>query len=257
MILSVRGISKNFGGVQALDQVSFDIGEGEIVGIAGPNGSGKTTLFNCISGFAKSDDGHVRFGGHQITNFSPSRRSKLGLARTFQSNRLAFGLSVIENVLLFCHNRSGERLAATIFLHKAKEVEKKNIAQARKFLTAVGLDDKRDALASTLSYGQQKILGLICCIAQAPRLTLLDEPFAGLSTGAVEIAVKLISTLHSAGTSVAMIDHDLTTMEKICSRVLFLASGHIIVDGAMDDVRRHPRVLEAYMFKGARPQHNA
>lgn len=242
-LLEVRGVTKRFGGLTAVKEVSFTLDRSEITGILGPNGAGKTTLFNLITGFVPSDAGSILFEGRRLHGLSPYRIVQLGLARTFQLCRPFAGMSVQENVMVGClgagrHRREGAA------------------SRALEILAMVGLEERALLPAELLPYGDLRRLEIARALATDPRLLLLDEPFAGLGNAEIEPLSELIRTLHrERGVSILIIEHRLREFMKLVTRVIAMDFGEVIGVGDPDAIVRDPKVIEAYI--GREDEHAA
>jgi len=238
-ILHVERLTKNFGGLAALSQVTLEIQPGEVVGIIGPNGAGKTTLFNLISGFLRPDSGNIVFRGESIAHKKPQEIVARGIARTFQIPRPFHNLKVVENVavpLIVTKRRKGSG------------VSKLEIAHA--LLERVGLGGKKFMKAGDLSEGDLKRLELAKALATEPELVLLDEPFSGLSSTEIEGLVPLIRELSEQGTTVLIVEHKLRELMKLVRRVVVLNFGQKIADGRPEEIAADKVVIEAYLGAG-------
>ena len=247
-LLQVGGLEKNFDGIRALADFSCSLNKGEIVGLIGPNGAGKTTFFNVLTGFLKSDGGKAYYNGIEVSRLSPYRVARLGIARTFQILRLIRQLSVLDNVLLAFPDQPGEKLGNVFFRPSfCRRQEKKNRETALALLSSSGLTDKAHDPANALSYGQQKLLSLVCCLATGADLLLLDEPVAGIAPERIDQILEIIRSLPEQGKSVLLIEHNLDAVMRVCDRVIFMDAGRKVSEGTPEEVRNDPRVIEAYI----------
>ena len=246
-ILEINSIEKYFGGLKAVNNLSFSVKSGEIVGIIGPNGSGKTTLFNIISGFLEPDKGEVFLNGRKITELAPYLRADLGIGRLFQNVRLFNKLTVLENVLLAIKDHKIERpLAPFLKFSILKREKREAIKNALNWLEFVGLKDKKDSPAESLSFGQQKLLALAIILFSDPELILLDEPLTGLDPKMKSKILNLISELKSFGKTILMIEHLLDFVFDRSDRVVLLNNGSKIFDGDPKELRKNHLVMEVF-----------
>jgi len=246
--LHIKNVSKAFDGLKAVDAFSCEINQGELVGLIGPNGAGKTTLFNVLTGFHRSDNGTIRFLGEEISGLSPDNISLTGISRTFQDLRLITEISLLENVMLWSQDNPGEELFKIFFRRKAiTEFERANEERALALLEFAGLEDKAHENAGELSYGQQKLLSLACCLASEPELILLDEPVSGIQPRMIEKIVGMINTLKEDGKTIFFIEHDMEFVFKVAERVIVMDDGKKIADDTPDIIRENTEILESYL----------
>jgi branched-chain amino acid transport system ATP-binding protein len=249
-LLSVKSLSKNFGGVKALSEVSFGVLAGDILALIGPNGAGKTTCFNIINGLLPASSGAITMEGIPLTSLPPYRRAALGLARTFQNIQLFGGMTVLGNVLTGRHlSQKAGLITALLPLPGVLLAEVENRQKAREWLDFVDLADKADWPAETLAYGEQRRLEIARALAQEPKLLLLDEPAAGLNPRETEDLMNLMVRLRDLGITLLVIEHDMTLVMGLCRRIVVLDQGQVIAEGDPQAIRRHPRVIEAYLGK--------
>lgn len=247
-MIKVRNLSKEFDGVKALDNVSFELQKGTITALIGPNGAGKTTAFNIITGFLPADKGEVWIRGKRLKGLSPWNIARLGLARTFQNIRLFPQMSVLENLMLALVQSNNEGLGSALLRRcKLMKKELKNEETAIQYLEQAGLEEKREALAQELSHGQRKLLELARALASEPELLLLDEPTAGVFPNMVVEIKKMLGKLRVGGRTILFIEHDMNVVMDISDRVIVLNFGKLIADGTPEEIQKNEAVIEAYL----------
>lgn len=247
-LLSVSDLSVHFGGLRAVDDVSLEVNEGEIVALIGPNGAGKTTLFNAVSRLQKLTKGTVHFAGQDVTRLSTANTARLGMARTFQNLRIYVNMTVLENVLVGCHSHEHTGLwSGGLGLPRQRREEKGSRARAMKALSAVGLADKAFLPAASLPYGSQRLVEIARALASEPRLLLLDEPAAGMNAAERNHLVEQIRSIRDSGVTVLLVEHDIELVMGISGQVYVLDYGRLIAEGRPEVVRKEPAVIEAYL----------
>jgi branched-chain amino acid transport system ATP-binding protein len=248
-LLDVAGLSVRFGGLRAVDDVSFDIGNNEIVGLIGPNGAGKTTIFNTLCGVVRATSGRIAFAAHDMTGLAPERVARLGIARTFQNVRLFGELSLRENVMMGTY-RAGHcgLFQSMLRLGVHRRLEREAAARADDWLQRLGLGPYAGAPATALPFGLQRVAEIARAMASEPRLVLLDEPAAGLNEMEKDqLAHILRDIVRETACSVLLVEHNMPLVMGLVDRVVVLDFGRKIADGLPDEVARIPAVVEAYL----------
>jgi len=248
IILETKCLHKHFDGTKAVNGVSLAIEEGSIVSLIGPNGAGKTTLFNVVTGFLSADAGKVVFDGiHMISKMAPYNIARLGIGRTFQDLRLIRRLTAMENVCLALPNQKGDKVIGALFGRRNRE-EKRRRAEAMNWLGYIGIGEEANTLAEELSYGQQKLLTVACCLALGSRLLLLDEPVAGVNPALAEKILELLLRLRNEeAKTILVVEHNMDAVMKVSDRVVAMDEGQIIADGKPKQILESAAVIEAYL----------
>ena len=247
-LLSVRGVTKKFGGLLANDSISFDVEDGALFAVIGPNGAGKTTLFNMISGTFPPTSGDVLFDGASITRLPQAVVAGQGLIRTYQLVQLFKDMTVAENVMVGFHRVSkGGIVAGLLRAGWTRRQEEDLTRRTREILDFVGLARRADVLADQLPYGEQRLLEVARALAAEPRLLLLDEPAAGLNTEETDALARVIQRVNARGVTIILIEHDMGLVMRLAQRMVVLDFGRKIAEGTPDEIRAHPDVIAAYL----------
>ena len=247
-MLKLTKVSKRFGGLSVLQDVSFEVPAGQVFGLIGPNGAGKTTVFNLITGLLAPSGGAIEFGGQSLVGVPPHRITRLGLGRTFQNIRIFKEMTLIENVVVGMHAQLDYGVPGWLFsLPGFRAQEQRARERAHELLGWVGLDAKAHDIADNLSYGDQRKLELARALATKPKLLLLDEPVAGMNSGEKVALMGVITTIAKRGFTVFVIEHDMRFVMGLCERIAVLNFGKIIAEGTPEQIKNNPDVIEAYL----------
>jgi branched-chain amino acid transport system ATP-binding protein len=242
-VLSVRAISKRFGGIHAVRDVSFDVHKGEILGLIGPNGSGKSTLFNCILGQLPPDSGEVKINGRAVAGMRASALNRLGVGRTFQQLSVFPQMTVLDNIILAGQEHRGTMLSRLFGASDAGLTQ-----AAEQMIAFFNLTHLKDALAGSLSYGQQKLVDAAMAFMAGPSLVLLDEPAGGVNlTMLASLKERLVAYNAEHGTTFVVIEHNMEFVMSLCTRIIVLAEGAVIAEGTPDEIRANQTVIDAYL----------
>ncbi len=249
-MLQFDHISKHFGGLKVLQDVSFTVPQGGIFGMIGPNGAGKTTVFNLLTGLLKPSGGTIHFNGNNLSGIAPHRITEAGIARTFQNIRIFKEMTLLENVIVGMHAHLDYGFGALLLslpTFRAREAQARD--RARELLSWVRLDHKAELLAQSLSYGEQRRLEFARALATEPKLLLLDEPVAGMNPAEKTELMTEIVNIKQRGFSIFLIEHDMRFVMGLCDRIAVLNFGRIIAEGPPDEIKNNPEVIEAYLGK--------
>lgn len=245
-LLEVKGITKRFGGLVALQDVSFSVEEGELRGLIGPNGAGKSVMFKTIAGFYGPNEGQVIYQGKDITGLGASAVAERGLVRTFQETTLFQEFSVYQNVLVGCHLRARSNMFSALFrtdLQRQKEADAKTF----EVLEFMGLADRKDQLALNLPLGSQRTLAVAIALAAEPKLLLLDEPFAGMNPEETSQMMQIVRRIQDSGVTIVIVEHDMKAIMGLSERLMVLNFGQLLAEGSPQEIRSNDQVIEAYL----------
>lgn len=249
-MLTLRSVSRHFGGLAALNRVELDVPAGKVIGLIGPNGAGKTTLLNCISGLDHPDSGEIRFRGIPIHKRSPHRITALGIARTYQNIRLFGDMTALQNLMVAQHLSGKSTLLHSLLQWPGHWAEEKRIRYtALNWLQEFALADVQHVLANTLSYGDQRRLEMARALATRPRLVLLDEPTAGMNPVETAQLGQKILQMRDQGITVVVVEHDMALISQVCDAVYVLNFGQVLAYGTPAEIKHNSAVIEAYLGK--------
>ena len=248
-LLEVRNLTKHFGGLVAVNELSFDVNEGEILGLIGPNGAGKTTVFNLISGVFRPTSGSVFFNGEEVTGLLPHKIAQKGIGRTFQLSTLFTEFPTVLNVLAGFHMQSKAGFLHTMFnTSQYREEEAGFVQKAMDILTALGIEDIALQAAANLPHGHQKALGMALALATEPKLLMLDEPVTGMNPEEVRVQLDRIRKIRSEmGLSIILVEHNMRAVMGVCDRIVAVNFGRKIAEGTPAEIRENRAVVEAYL----------
>jgi len=251
-MLTVENLAKEFDGLTAVNDLNFSVEPNTISGLIGPNGAGKTTTFNMIAGHLKPSSGKIYFDGKEITNLRPHQTFQLGIVRTFQIPRPFSGMTVLENLTMVPRNQIGEKIWNNWLRNNAVEREEQQISEkANGLLEFLNLSDLQNEYSGNLSGGQLKLLELGRALMSDPKVILLDEPAAGVNPTLLEEIIDRIRDIHSQGVTFLIIEHNMELVMRLCSSILVMAEGDILMRGAPEEIRSDPRLIDAFLGGGA------
>lgn len=252
-VLRIEHVAVHFGGLVAISDMNFHVAQGEIVSLIGPNGAGKTTAFNVMTGFLTPTKGAVKYCDVDLKGKKPHEIADLGLIRTFQRTSVFPNDTVYDNVLIGLHRQGKVGLVeAVLGLPRARASEKAQRARAAELVRWVGLEARANDLAGSLSYGEQRLVGVALALAAQPKMLLLDEPVSGMNASETHTFVQLIRSIRDRGVTILLVEHDMPMVMSVSDRIVVLNYGRIIAEGPPDEIRKNPAVIEAYLGQGAK-----
>ena len=248
-LLEIKNISKHFGGLSALNNVSFAVEQGEIRGLIGPNGAGKSTMFKNIAGFYQPSEGEIIFSGQNINGLKPHAIASLGIVRTFQETTLFQELTVFENTLVGCHLQAKSNIfSAALGLDKQKQSRAGK--KALEVMEFMGLVERKDQLASELPLGSQRSLAIAIALVSGPKLMLMDEPFAGMNSEETRHMMELTNKVNESGVTIVLVEHDMKAVMGLCEYITVLNFGNLLTEGTPEEIRHNEEVIKAYLGGG-------
>ena len=245
----VEKLQKRFGGLAAIDGLSFELKEGAIHGLIGPNGAGKTTVFNVITGYYRPTAGKIFYQGESIGGLQPHQVAAKGLVRTFQETTLFREFTTFENALMGCYLHTKSNMISALF-NTQRASERASDAKTLEVLEFLGLADRKDELASNLPHGLQRALGIAVALTTEPKLLLLDEPFAGMNPEETRSMMELIQKVRESGITILLVEHDMQAVMGLCERITVVNFGQLLMEGAPDEIKDNKDVIEAYLGTG-------
>jgi len=247
-VLDVRDLTKNFGGLVAVNRASFSVNAGEILAVIGPNGAGKTTIFNLITGMLTPDEGEIRFQGRPLAGLKPHQIARLGISRTFQNLELFRAMTVAENVMVGAYTKGKTGFVRAILRRPGTTAgDRKRYGEALELLRAVNMAEYADEPAESLPFGLQRLLEIARALAAGPQLVLLDEPAAGLNAGESQALVAFLRRLREQNLTFVLVEHDMATVMDVADRIVVLNFGSVIAEGTPAEIRSNPEVIRAYL----------
>ncbi len=250
-ILELQGVTKTFGGLTAVNELSFEVQKGDILGLIGPNGAGKTTVFNLITRHLNCTGGKVIFQGHDITNVRMDKIISFGIARTFQGSRIFRNLTVLEAMLTACYSKRKTGLILDLLNSaRAKNEMQQHTEHAIEILKFIGLEERKNDQAGNLPYAHQSLVGIGMALVAEPQLLLLDEPIAGMNPQETLETMELIRKINGRGITVLLVEHNMTAVMGVCNRIVVMNYGEKIVEGTPGEIMEHPAVIDAYLGSG-------
>ncbi|MEW6529828.1 MAG: ABC transporter ATP-binding protein [Thermodesulfobacteriota bacterium] len=247
-ILEAKDVTRRFGGLVAVNQVSFAARQGEILGIIGPNGAGKTTLFNLLSGFLRLSQGEVLYQGERINGLKPHSIARKGLVRTFQQSNIYRTETVLSNVTLACHLSDRVGFWGTLFNSSSYQQEEKDKTKvAKEILYTLGLEEMMDQMGGNLSHGQQRALGIAMAMACNPKLLLMDEPASGLGLEEMHMIMQRIREIREKGITIILVEHEMRMVMNMCDRIIVLNFGRKVAEGIPEQIKGNKEVIDAYL----------